>query len=160
MEIPPECTVMDGVSAAEYTITADDLGYYVRYGETSTNLEGTSVALSRPTTEITSGPYARVAPSVTGTHKVGKTLTAAVGTWSNASGVRYSYAWYSCTEAGVKNQRPGAACKLIAGQKTKTLVLTKALSGKYIRLRLTVTPPASAAGGAEIFFSVGKRVAP
>ena len=160
MEIPPECTVIDGASAAEYTITADDLGYYVRYGETSTNLEGTSVALSRPTTEITSGPYARVAPTVTGTHKVGKTLTAAVGTWSNASGVKYSYAWYSCTEAGVKNERPGAACKLIAGQKTKTLVLTKALSGKYIRLRLTVTPPASAAGGAEIFFSVGKRVAP
>ena len=160
MEIPPECTVIDGVSAAEYTITADDLGYYVRYGETSTNLEGTSVALSRPTTEITSGPYARVAPTVTGTHKVGKTLTAAVGTWSNASGVKYSYAWYSCTEAGVKNERPGAACKLIAGQTKPTLVLTKALSGKYIRLRLTVTPPAAAAGGAEIFFSVGKRVAP
>lgn len=160
MEIPPECTVIDGVSAAEYTITADDLGYYVRYGETSTNLEGTSVSLSRPTTEITSGPYARVAPTVTGTHKVGKTLTAAVGTWSNASGVKYSYAWYSCTEAGVKNERPGAACKLIAGQTKKTLVLTKALSGKYIRLRLTVTPPVSAAGGAEIFFSVGKRVAP
>ena len=160
MEIPPECTVIDGVSTSEYTITADDLGYYVRYGETSTNLEGTSVALSRPTTEITSGPYARVAPTVTGTHKVGKTLTAAVGTWSNASGVKYSYAWYSCTEAGVKNERPGAACKLIAGQKTKTLVLTKALSGKYIRLRLTVTPPAAAAGGAEIFFSLGKRVAP
>ena len=160
MEIPPECTVIDGVSAAEYTITADDLGYYVRYGETSTNLEGTSVALSRPTTEITSGPYARVAPTVTGTHKVGKTLTAAVGTWSNASGVKYSYSWHSCTEAGVKNEWPGAACKLIAGQTTKTLVLTKALSGKYIRLRLTVTPPAAAAGGAEIFFSVGKRVAP
>ena len=160
MEIPPECTVIDGVSAAEYTITADDLGYYVRYGETSTNLEGTSVALSRPTTEITSGPYARVAPTVTGTHKVGKTLTAAVGTWSNASGVKYLYSWHSCTEAGVKNEWPGAACKLIAGQTTKTLVLTKALSGKYIRLRLTVTPPAAAAGGAEIFFSVGKRVAP
>lgn len=160
MEIPPECSVIDGVSAAEYTITADDLGYYLRYGETVTNLEGTSVALSRPTTEITSGPYARVPPTVTGTHKVGKTLTAAVGTWSNASGVKYSYAWYSCTEAGVKNERPGAACKLITGQKTKTLVLTKALSGKYIRLRLTVTPPASAPGGAEIFFSVGKRVAP
>jgi serine protease len=160
MEIPPECTVIDGVITEAYTITADDLGYYLRYGETSTNLEGTSVALSRPTTEITSGPYARVAPSVTGTHKVGKTLTATTGTWSNASGVKYSYAWYSCTEPGVKNERPGAACKLIAGQKTKTLVLTKALSGNYIRLRLTVTPPASAAGGAEIFFSVGKRVAP
>ena len=160
LEIPLECTVIDGVSAAEYTITADDLGYYLRYGETTVNEEGTSVALSRPTTEITSGPYARVAPTITGTHKVGKTLTAAVGTWSNASGVKYSYAWYSCTEAGVKNERPGAACMLIAGQKTKTLVLTKALSGKYIRLRLTVTPPAAAAGGAEFFFSVGKRIAP
>jgi hypothetical protein len=160
MEIPPECTAIDGASAALYTITADDLGYYLRYGETSANAEGTSVALSRSTTEITSGPYARVAPTVTGTHKVGKKLTAAVGTWSNASGVKYSYAWYSCTEAGIKNERPGAACKLITGQKTKTLVLTKALSGKYIRLRLTVTPPVSAAGGAETFFSVGKRVAP
>jgi hypothetical protein len=161
MDVPPECTVIDGAITEAYTITADDVGYYVRYGETSTNLEGTSVALSRPTTEITSGPYARVAPTVTGTHKVGKTLTAAVGTWSNASGVKYSYAWYSCTEAGVKNERPGAACKLIiAGPTRKTLALTKALSGKYIRLRLTVTPPASAAGGAEIFFSVGKRVAP
>ena len=160
MEIPPECTAIDGASAALYTITADDLGYYLRYGETSANAEGTSVALSRSTTEITSGPYARVAPTVTGTHKVGKKLTAAVGTWSNASGVKYSYAWYSCTEAGIKNERPGAACKLITGQKTKTLVLTKALSGKYIRLRLTVTPPTSTAGGAETFFSVGKRVAP
>ena len=161
MDVPPECTVIDGAITEAYTITADDLGYYLRYGETTVNAEGTSVALSRPTTEITSGPYARVAPTVTGTHKVGKTLRAAVGTWSNASGVKYSYAWYSCTEAGVKNERPGAACKLIiAGPTRKTLALTKSLSGKYIRLRLTVTPPASAAGGAEIFFSVGKRVAP
>ena len=161
MDVPPECTVIDGAITEAYTITADDLGYYLRYGETTVNAEGTSVALSRPTTEITSGPYARVAPTVTGTHKVGKTLRAAVGTWSNASGVKYSYAWYSCTEAGVKNERPGAACKLIiAGPTRKTLALTKSLSGKYIRLQLTVTPPASAAGGAEIFFSVGKRVAP
>jgi surface antigen len=63
------------------------------------------------------------APKVTGTPKVGSTLTASAGSWS-VTGSSYSYQWLA----------NGAA---ISGATASTLALTNALKGKAISVRVT-----------------------
>jgi beta-glucosidase-like glycosyl hydrolase len=61
-------------------------------------------------------------PTIKGTAKVGKKLTARPGTWT--AGVTYGYTWY-------------AGGKVIAKAKGATLKLTKAMAGKKIQVKVT-----------------------
>ncbi len=63
-----------------------------------------------------------VTPKVAGTPKVGKTLTAARGTW--ASGTTYSYKWY-------------VAGKLVSGAKGKTYTPKASDAGKTVKVKVT-----------------------
>ena len=64
-------------------------------------------------------------PKITGTAKVGSSLTAAPGTWS-VTGVTYAYQWLA----------NGAA---VSGATTSTLALTNALKDKLITVRVTAS---------------------
>jgi hypothetical protein len=68
-------------------------------------------------------------PTITGTEKVGSTLTASNGTWSN-SPTTYTYQWRRCTT-------DGTACGDIVGATTKTYTLTS--SDLHHTLRVVVT---------------------
>ncbi len=77
------------------------------------------------------GPTNSVAPAVTGTAKVGQTLTTSNGTWSNASAT-YTYAWNRCDTTG-------ANCASINGATASTYVLVAADQGHTIRSAVTAT---------------------
>ena len=74
-------------------------------------------------------PANTAAPTITGTPKVGETLTAQNGTWSN-SPTAFQYQWQRCNASG-------AACANIAGATAKTYLLTTTDAGRTMRVRVT-----------------------
>ncbi len=68
-------------------------------------------------------------PTITGTPRVGETLTAQNGTWSN-SPTAFQYQWQRCNATG-------ASCANVVGAVQKTYLLTSADSGRTMRVRVT-----------------------
>ena len=74
-------------------------------------------------------PANTAAPTITGTARVGETLTAQNGTWSN-SPTAFQYQWQRCNASG-------AGCTNVPGAVEKTYLLTPADAGRTIRVRVT-----------------------
>ena len=74
-------------------------------------------------------PANTAAPTATGTARVGETLTAQNGTWSN-SPTAFQYQWQRCNASG-------AGCGNVSGAVDKTYLLTPADSGRTMRVRVT-----------------------
>jgi hypothetical protein len=68
-------------------------------------------------------------PTITGTPRVGETLTAQNGTWTN-SPTAFQYQWQRCNAAG-------ASCANVAGAIQRTYLLTTADAGRTMRVRVT-----------------------
>ena len=88
-------------------------------------------------------------PTITGTVKVGKILTANgfVATWEGDPTL--SYKWFACTAKGTNNPSVKPAnCSAISGATAKKLTLKKAQKGKFIRVRVTAT---NDAGSVSVF---------
>jgi uncharacterized repeat protein (TIGR02543 family) len=81
---------------------------------------------------------ARVKPTVSGTPKVSKTLTAKKGTWSGYPTPALTYQWYACTKkvTAAKASVP-STCKKITGATKSTLKLAKAQKSKFISVLVT-----------------------
>ena len=74
-------------------------------------------------------PANTAAPTITGTPRVGETLTAQNGTWSN-NPTAFQYQWQRCNASGV-------SCANIGGATAKTYLLTPADAGRTMRVRVT-----------------------
>ena len=81
------------------------------------------------TAAVAAPPANTAAPTITGTPKVGETLTAQNGTWSN-SPTAFQYQWQRCDATG-------AGCANIGGATAKTYLLTSADAGHTMRVRVT-----------------------
>ena len=83
---------------------------------------------------------ATVKPTVTGTSTVGKTLTAAKGTWTGYPTPTFTYQWYACTKAvtAARTTVP-STCKKITSATRSTFKLTSAQRGKYVAVFVTGT---------------------
>jgi uncharacterized repeat protein (TIGR02543 family) len=81
---------------------------------------------------------ASIKPTLSGTAKVNKTLTAKKGTWSGIPTPAISYQWYACSKAvsTVRTTIP-STCKSISGANKSTLKLKQAQKGKYLAVRVT-----------------------
>ena len=76
---------------------------------------------------------ATVKPTVTGTSTVGRTLTAAKGTWTGYPTPTFTYQWYACTTAvSVARTTVPSTCKKITGATKSTFKLTSTQRGKYV----------------------------
>jgi len=121
-------SAIDGATAATYTLTPDDLAATItvrvqaaKAGYATTNVE------SNATAAIGTGVLAPApVPTVTGTAKVGATLTAVPGTWAASSTL--SYQWFAGTTP-------------IVDATTATLLLTADTFGKKITVAVTGTKP-------------------
>ena len=83
-------------------------------------------------------PASVVAPSITGTAKVGRVLTGARGSWSGVPSAITSAQWYRCTSAGITTPTSSSlsGCTAISGATKPTYKAVTADKGKYLRLRV------------------------
>ena len=107
-----------------YKITASDRGKTIRVKVTGSKSGYITLAkVSAPTKVIAAGVLVAVTPKITGTPKVGSTLTSVAGTWK-PSGVTLKRQWYRGSSA-------------IAGATKSTYVLTRVDRGKTIKVKVT-----------------------
>jgi hypothetical protein len=88
-----------------------------------------------------------VKPAVVGSSAVGKTLTAAKGTWTGYPTPTFTYQWYACTKAvsAARETVPPKKCKKITGATGSTFKLKSKQRGKYVAVLVTGTSLGTAA---------------
>jgi hypothetical protein len=105
-------------------------------------------------------PTRTKAPTISGTAKVGKTLTAKSGTFTGTDPV-VTYRWFVCEKAASKASatQPGSLkCKAIsgsAGNKNK-MKAAKSHAGKFLRVSQTAT---NSAGSVTVYSATSKKIA-
>ncbi|WP_162138940.1 excalibur calcium-binding domain-containing protein [Gryllotalpicola ginsengisoli] len=118
---------ISGATHQSYTIPAAYRGKTLTVHVTGTLAGYTSSTLgSKRTAAIASGTLRSIAPKISGTAKVGSTLTAIRGSWG--SGVRYSYQWL-------------ASGRAIPKATHSTFTPTAAQLGKSIIVKVTGSKP-------------------
>jgi len=96
-----QCVSVANGTQRTYTLVGADAGRTIRVRVTATNADGSNTAESAQTTAITpagstaAGPKNTEPPTITGTPKVGQTLTANEGSWSGNPD-SYTYQWQRC----------------------------------------------------------------
>ena len=137
-----------------YTLVGADAGRTIRVRVTATNADGSTAAQSEPTTVVapatsTDGPRNTSPPTISGTARVGQTLTANEGAWT-ANPTSFSYQWQRC-DADV------ATCSSVVGATAKTYPVRLVDLG--FRLRVAVTAR-NARGSATANSGITAIVAP
>ncbi len=126
------CSVLGGQTAKTYVATSADLGSTLRSIVSATNTAGSATAQSNSTPVVTasgSAPRASSQPNVSGTLKVGQTLTAGLGTWTGATPISYTFVWQRCNSNGL--------CSTIGGATKQTYVATTSDIGHRLRTVIT-----------------------
>jgi hypothetical protein len=99
-------------------------------------------ALATPTaftaTYVVTPPRNTALPTIGGTLRVGRTVTATTGTWTGSQPMSFAYQWLRCSNPSL------SSCAAIAGATSSSYVLTAADDRKRIRVAVTATN----AGGA------------
>jgi hypothetical protein len=111
------CVVIANSASTSYAPVAADAdgSHTLRFEETGTNAQGSSIAVSGPTEIVVSLPPSNtVLPAITGTLQSGQTLSAANGTWDSSSPTSFTYRWQRCS----------ATCSDIPGATGSTYTLT------------------------------------
>jgi DNA-binding beta-propeller fold protein YncE len=116
-------TGITGATSATYLVKSADVGKQLKCRVTATNNGGSATATSAAVL-IKTPPKNTVAPKITGTPKVGKTLTCNKGTWTGSLPITYKYQW-------LRNGSP------IAGATAATYVAKAADQNKFISCRVT-----------------------
>ena len=99
---------------------------------------GSDITLYAKWTRNSTKAAARVKPTVSGTAKVSKTLTAKKGTWSGHPNPALTYQWYACTKKiTVAKATVPSTCKKMTGATKSTLKLVAAQKGKFISVLVT-----------------------
>lgn len=116
---------ISGATSATYTPTASDVGSTLRCRVSATNAGGTVTLTSAATSAvIIAAPANSAAPAITGTARIGDTLTCSPGTWSGSPSL--TYAWLR-------------AGQVIAGATAATYTVVDADGGSAITCRVSAT---------------------
>ena len=102
---------------------------------TATNDGGSASQTSAPTAVVVAVPRNTSKPTITGKAKVGVTLTAQPGAWTDAP-TAYAYQWQRCASTG---------CADISDATSPTYTLTRSDKGQRVRIVVTATNAAGAA---------------
>jgi hypothetical protein len=128
------CVAVANGTQQTYTLVGADAGHTMRVKVTATNADGSSSAQSAQTAVVapltsSAAPKNTSPPTISGTSKVGQTLTASPGSWSG-NPTSFAYQWQDCNLDAV-------VCTEIAGATGTTYGVR--LSDLGFRLRVVVT---------------------
>jgi hypothetical protein len=149
VSVPSGCSAISGATELTYTPVTADKGKFLRMRSGGTGDGGQLFSFSKATAVIGTAPASRASapPTVGGVLKVGRTLTAAKGTWTATPAATYRYQWYRCTATGAAAATVPGTCTLIAGATKSTYkVLAADKTAGHVRVKVTAT---STAGVAE-----------
>jgi hypothetical protein len=115
-----------------YTLVGADAGHTIRVRVTATNADGSTPAESAQTQAVatatsSAAPKNTALPTISGTARVGQTLTANDGSWSG-SPTSFAYQWQRCNADNV-------GCADVAGATAKTYRLRLADLGFRLRVK-------------------------
>ena len=129
------CSDISGATGRTYQFQATDVGDYVRSLVRATNSDGFNDAYSNALGPITAATApVGVAPTISGTAKVGQTLTANdnTGSWTGTTPITYTHQWQRCDSSG-------NSCSDIGSQTSSTYVVTSSDLGDTLREETTGT---------------------
>ena len=155
--VPSGCSAISGATELTYTPTTADKGKFLRMRSGGTGDGGQLFSFSKATAVIGTAPVSRASapPTVGGVLRVGRTLTAAKGTWTGSPTPTYTYQWYRCTATGVAAATVPETCTVIAGATKSTYkLLTADKTAGYIRVKVTATSTA----GVTVRVSAAKKI--
>ncbi len=127
-----ECTAISGAVEQPYQVASADIGHTLRATDTATNVHGTATYTTEPTAVVVANPANGAAPTITGDHYLGETLTANVHEVTGTSPVETSYQWKRCNTSG-------ESCTEISGASAPTYTLAEADTGSTIKVTTTYT---------------------
>jgi hypothetical protein len=142
-----------GATSLAYLLGPDDLGFTIRVRETATNEAGSGSAPSAPAGPVVDPgepPAPLTLPTVSGTLRVGRTLTAAPAAWTGTEPIAFAFQWLQCGPAG-------GGCGDIPGATGPAYVLAPEDVDHTIRVRETAT---NLAGSASATSDATGQVAP
>ncbi len=154
---PSGCSAISGATELTYTPVTADKGKFLRMRSGGTGDGGQLFSFSKATAVIGTAPVSKESapPTVGGVVKVGRTLTAAKGTWAGTPTPTYAYQWYRCTATGAAAATVPDTCTVIAGATKSTYKLLAAdKTAGYIRVKITATSTA----GATVRVSAAKKI--
>src|SRR5581483_11405924 len=93
-------------------------------------------------------PTNTTAPAISGTARVGQTLTAPQGSWTSDAAPTYAYQWQRC-------DAQGNGCAAITGATSQTYVVQTADVGKTIRVTVTATNPSGSTSAQTAVVTTG-----
>lgn len=128
------CVAVANGTQQTYTLVGADAGHTMRVKVTATNADGSASAQSAQTAVVaplssSAAPKNTSPPTISGTPKVGQTLTASPGSWSG-NPTSFAYQWQDCNLDAV-------ICTNITGATGTTYGVR--LSDLGFRLRVVVT---------------------
>ena len=137
--VPSTCVRISGATRSTFKITSAQRGKFIAVFVTGTSA-GTTSTSWLSTTSVDARATAIYKPAISGTTTVGKTLTAAKGTWTGYPTPIFAYQWYACTGAvtAARSTVP-STCVRISGATRSTFTLTTAQRGKYVAVLVTGT---------------------
>ncbi len=124
-------TFISGQTSPSYTVASSEVGYYISAQVTASTSHGVLAIISSTRGLVT--PVGNTAiPAITGTLRVGGTLSVSTGTWLNLeSDSTATYQWQSSSDAVLWNN--------ISGATSSTYVLQLGQAGLYIRAQVFQT---------------------
>jgi len=125
------CADISGASDKAYKLTTDDVDHRIVVIVTAANSDGKSSANARPSPIVSASdaPRNTTRPTVSGTAKVGESLTVSNGAWTG--GVRnYTYQWLRCDGTG--NQ-----CVPVSGATSQSYGVRTADASSTLRVEVT-----------------------
>ena len=142
---PSNCTAISGATASTFTPTSTQVGKYLRLKVTASNTSGSTFYFSAATATVAAAAANTTAPAVSGTLKVGSTLTGSQGSWSGTPTPTYGFVWARCSATGSASATLPGTCALIDGAASSTYALASADYNNYLRVGVTATNSAGSA---------------
>ncbi len=146
------CVDIAGATSSQYTLVTDDAGHELRSEVLAGNALGPAVngyAPSAPTSLVVGKPSMIAAPKLSGTAKVGKSLSVGKGRWTY-SPTHYAYQWLRCSATG-------KSCKTISGETKSSHKLKPADAGHKLEAEVTASNAAGSATATSIKSATVKK---
>jgi Ca2+-binding RTX toxin-like protein len=126
-----DCTDIAGARSSSYSITSADVGFRLGVNVRATNGAGSATEFALSSGSIESlAPDNTTRPTISGTPRVGSTLSGSNGTWTGTQPITFSYQWMRC-------DTDGDNCADIAGATTNRYVPTTADVGRSLVIEVT-----------------------